>query len=608
MSDPINNGFDDSWERVADELRACKESQRRAWGDIDATTLGRYLAGDVRGEELSQIEQSLCELPELRKLTDLVRDVLQEVAPLVEPVAQSAASLPAPSSTPTTRLPDAMLTQIVPLVRPLASAPPSRRLWQMLRQYGSLAAAACVLVAVTALWPQSGYLSAPRGEQGLERAVAMARFQNPPAGLFETRELFAASEALPIGDASKPAEADGRAELMRMVPQAQWPQEQPVDRKAVNEWHKQALHYRDRGDLCRAEKNLANVQTYCEANLGPQHPGTRVSTLQLAGVYEAAIQQLPTAQSAKMVASASTSLTAPAYARNAPPGYGPMAAGSNHTLGASPQQPPLPPSLSRGRVPVAMMKKGVPTLAYRLSQQPMGEVQTTVVPVLAKALQIAPTSQERVALVRALGRLGPAAAPSVGILADRLEKSDQPAEQREILVALDNIGAAARDAVPVLGRLVACEQKGSDKQEPRFAAREQQQAAQLLKKLQSRQGKVCITDPLKVFSLQAVCEANEQLRRVAQANGVEVIIVTAETSAVGATPASGKTVQVTLVPSRGKADVFLSEELRRDLATEPRDQTKFTLTVGKDHDLLLRQAVQKIEDLTNDRRAEPRPK
>ena len=34
------------WDRVTRELRACKETQRKAWGDIDSATLGRYLAGE----------------------------------------------------------------------------------------------------------------------------------------------------------------------------------------------------------------------------------------------------------------------------------------------------------------------------------------------------------------------------------------------------------------------------------------------------------------------------------------------------------------------------------------------------------------------------------
>ena len=53
----------EAWDRVASELRACKEAQQRAWGDIDSADLGRDLAGEAAGQELSRIEQALEDLP-----------------------------------------------------------------------------------------------------------------------------------------------------------------------------------------------------------------------------------------------------------------------------------------------------------------------------------------------------------------------------------------------------------------------------------------------------------------------------------------------------------------------------------------------------------------
>src|SRR5262249_50427629 len=66
------------WEFVASELRACREAQQQAWGDVDNATLGRYLAGEASPEERRQVERALAELPQLRELTDLVRDVLRD--------------------------------------------------------------------------------------------------------------------------------------------------------------------------------------------------------------------------------------------------------------------------------------------------------------------------------------------------------------------------------------------------------------------------------------------------------------------------------------------------------------------------------------------------
>jgi tetratricopeptide (TPR) repeat protein len=66
------------WNRVASELRAYRELQRKAWGDTDNALLGRYLADEVDPHERQKVEAALDEHPELRQLTDLVREVLGE--------------------------------------------------------------------------------------------------------------------------------------------------------------------------------------------------------------------------------------------------------------------------------------------------------------------------------------------------------------------------------------------------------------------------------------------------------------------------------------------------------------------------------------------------
>ena len=84
----------DPWDKVASELRAYRQAQQQAWGEIDNATLGRFIAGDLSGDESQQIEQALAERPELRKLTDLVRDVLADFEPGTEPAP--APPIPAP--------------------------------------------------------------------------------------------------------------------------------------------------------------------------------------------------------------------------------------------------------------------------------------------------------------------------------------------------------------------------------------------------------------------------------------------------------------------------------------------------------------------------------
>src|SRR5205085_2588820 len=84
---PTEREPDGQWDRVASELRAYREAQQRAWGDIDNATLGRYLANEADGAERQRVEHALEELPELRRLTDLVRDVLAGAAPVGVPAA-----------------------------------------------------------------------------------------------------------------------------------------------------------------------------------------------------------------------------------------------------------------------------------------------------------------------------------------------------------------------------------------------------------------------------------------------------------------------------------------------------------------------------------------
>ena len=45
---------DQQWQRVVAELRAHREAQQSAWGDVDDVTLARYLAGECSREERIQ--------------------------------------------------------------------------------------------------------------------------------------------------------------------------------------------------------------------------------------------------------------------------------------------------------------------------------------------------------------------------------------------------------------------------------------------------------------------------------------------------------------------------------------------------------------------------
>src|SRR3954451_24731868 len=118
----MSGAFDQtgSWDRVAAELRACKESQQGSYGDVDNATLGRYLAGEMTPAERATLEQTLEELPELRALTDLVQDVLGALGPVKLPPVEA----PVPAL----------------VILPAAAARPRRRP-SVLRRYAPLAVA-----------------------------------------------------------------------------------------------------------------------------------------------------------------------------------------------------------------------------------------------------------------------------------------------------------------------------------------------------------------------------------------------------------------------------------------------------------------------------------
>src|SRR5262245_60315316 len=91
----------EQWDRVASELRAYKQTQQQAWGDIDNATLGRYLAGELSGDERARVEQALTQFPELLKLTDVVRDVLDDFEPAApQPLPTAPKILPFPQQRP----------------------------------------------------------------------------------------------------------------------------------------------------------------------------------------------------------------------------------------------------------------------------------------------------------------------------------------------------------------------------------------------------------------------------------------------------------------------------------------------------------------------------
>jgi hypothetical protein len=109
------------WERLAAELRAYGQAQRQAWVDVDDMQLARYLTGACSPPERAAVEQALRDLPDVREVIDVLRDVLPAWE-LQAPVPSGAEEGAAPPATvPAARGPDTAAQ------RQPAQARPSRR-------------------------------------------------------------------------------------------------------------------------------------------------------------------------------------------------------------------------------------------------------------------------------------------------------------------------------------------------------------------------------------------------------------------------------------------------------------------------------------------------
>ncbi len=255
MSSDANAGS--QWERVAAELRACREAQQRAWGDIDNTTLGRYLADEVSGEEREQIESALDELPELRKLTELVRDVLGETEAVV---AEQGAVLYGPAILPFSQ------AQALPAAarRPLPSEQsrtigPARTWKQRIpaspyHQRAGLLAVAAVLLTLGVVLPRSG-LSSSQSDSSL----AMTRPMASADGLIIEMN-GSGGEGGPIlhrGEGGLPSDRKQQdyllaridASVHALAADGKQREAQLLARQYASNLTRQALFFQDKGDL-----------------------------------------------------------------------------------------------------------------------------------------------------------------------------------------------------------------------------------------------------------------------------------------------------------------------------------------------------------------------
>lgn len=481
-----------SYDRVAAELRACREAQIKSWGTIDNITLGRYLAGEATDQERLEVEAALEQHPELRQLTAVVRDVILDsvVIPSADEPAASPLLLPSRNSSP----------------------------WRKAAWIAPLAIAACVLIGV-------GFTLLPTNTHSPKQAAP-----NEFAALTKEREAMpGARDAMPAPVATK-GEAANDDDMTRQIlllhqqgkqadalalanrvaaAGAMQPEQQ---RRMAADLEKVALTYQNAGQLDRAEPTLQSALALRKNVAGPLAPETVQSMNQLAQVYQVALNSLPD---------------------------------SPLTEGWTTKKE------TKDKQESAKAASGATMLREKLTRQSPAQVKATVVPVLEQALRRSSSSTDRQAYARALGQLGPVARPTIPALADALRNAREPEERVAMVDALGEMAPTAGEAEPVLVQAlkIPCEKtrlraaevlqeygpgRGSlaDHLTSNFQGKEDGTVRAMLKRAQQKTGLSGIRDEAELFSPAALGEARRLARYLAQRHAIEVYAETGKAAAL----------------------------------------------------------------------------
>jgi hypothetical protein len=399
--------LNDCWDRVASQLRAYRQAQEQAWGEIDNATLGRFIADDLSREERQQIEQALDERPELRKLTDLVRDVLADFEPAVE--RAPAPSLPAlPSQA-------GGAPRIIPFP-PKQPGRPSVVRW--VRQRSGMLAAACLLLVLSGalLNPDVGnaLLSGDADAKAAPApdASAFAMAPNGHQAFYGRPEKAAAGNAAGINrlefinekidgleQQGKWQEALALADTADTVARRAKLEQHPV--YAANRERVAALSQQN-GDLERACDNLTQAYEIRKKEMGAQDRETAKTAVSLANVYALAINLDGSEPHAKVAAAL------------APP-------------------PRLHVLLSSHTGPDPRFEEARKTAAELHDRLRKDEaLKQQVVAVMVQGLENASTVRQREQFLRAITKLGPDTANTV-LLQDVLKRQDAVKVRRDLL-------------------------------------------------------------------------------------------------------------------------------------------------------------------------------
>jgi hypothetical protein len=577
-------GHDHPWDRIAHELRACKESQRQSWGDVDNATLGRYLAGEASADEQAEVELALQALPELRKLTEIVRDVLDDVAPAPsdEPVPVEAAAS-------------------APVVLPFAPRAPAARpgrLVSFLRKHSSMIAAACLLLTCAVAMPRPGFLSAPRKAPPLTQALASTR---PVPVAADAEDIAPAPPAIDLKKRSSPPAKRIALAADVSVPLAA--PAAPVGPRQTAELNRQVVLYTQRGELARAVPPLSQAHSAYQSRFGENHPTTQKTARYLANFYAAALNASDP--------SPDPAARAPAELVRA------------HLLSSVPGQP-VPATGASNAPQEAFFLQTASTLGAQIVRRSTQEVRKAVVPVLVQALKTTPDAQERRGLVQALAALGPVASTALPVLTERLEQSKDPLEVREILTALTRMGPAARTALPALAALSdRCQEAGKPSrikpvarnahshppQRARFTATEEKLVRKTMACLNGPDGRTGVEDQVGCLSVAAVRRSTRMLRELALKAGIEVCFETVSAAAPGKEPKqkhrgepklarSGRILHVLFDPQGAVVEVQVGDALQREGLTPEKLRTGLERCLRHRHaDRALDESIQFVATL-----------
>jgi len=388
-----------------------------------------------------------------------------------------------------------------------------------LRRRKSWAAAACLFITLglampsPAPWWTAQEVGGPLLASGVASRAEFFLRQDFERGVWNGNTGgLAKGGGVFVPNASERAESDRLSEMHQIV-----------------HLNRLGVHYGERGELDRAEPILAQANTLCQKKLGPTHPTTRYVVKNLAAVYQVALEQPEPAPATTMV-----------------PCLG--AEGPSSTASPSPPAVAPPPEGQDGRGgPRGEWRKLPPAhvVRDRIVSCPPREVRQTVVPVLAQAFQQACSAEERIALARALGELGPAAWETVPQLTHALRTTSDPAEKQAIVLALGQMGPAARPAIPTLRDCLASREAATrqsaqqallhlgpvardltccdESDKPRGPDR---QAHFLTSQRQRPEVSVGIRDTADCFRLRTLREAHARIQDLARTQQIEVLVET----------------------------------------------------------------------------------